>query len=465
MNTRPLVIALALAGIFGAGGFAAYRIGVAQGMRQTASAEPHATSAKSAALKPGDIDPANGKRILYWHDPMTPGQKFDKPGKSPYMDMELVPVYADTGSDRGSVAIDARVQQNFGVRTARVTRGTLATRVEAVGNVGYNERDVAVVQARSNGFIERLYVRAPLDPVRRGQALAEVYVPDWLAAQEEYLSALRIARADPTAFGGLVDAARQRMRLAGMTEAQIARVEATGAVQARTILVAPIGGVVTELAAREGMTVMTGAALFRINGLRTVWVNAEVPETAAAHVRPGTRVQATATALPGQAFDGKVGAILPEVNATTRTLKARIELANPHGHLVPGMFARVDFARSEAKSVLLVPTEAIIPTGKRTVVIVAQAGGRFAPVDVEIGAESDGHTEVRTGLNEGQAVVVSGQFLIDSEASLRATVNRMGAASAPAHANDAAADVPHEHAPAATPAPAAHDHAATGAKS
>lgn len=459
MNTRTLVIALALAGVLGAGGFAAYRMGVAQGMKQTASA-PYASPAKTTALKPGDIDPANGKRILYWHDPMAPGQKFDKPGKSPYMDMELVPVYAGTEGGDGGVAIDARTQQNLGVRTASVTRGTLATRVEAVGSVAYNERDVAVVQARSNGFIERLYVRAPLDPVRRGQALADVYVPDWVAAQEEYLSAVRIGRSDPKAFGGLVDAARQRMRLAGMTDAQIARVEATGAVQARMTLAAPIGGVVTELGAREGMTVMTGAPLFRINGLGTVWVNAEVPETSAARVRPGTSVQATASALPGQAFKGKVSAILPEVNATTRTLKARVELANSGGRLVPGMFASIDFVPSEAKSVLLVPTEAIIQTGKRTLVIVAQAGGGFAPADVEIGAESDGHTEIRKGLDEGQKVVVSGQFLIDSEASLRGTLNRMAGTSGEAAAIEASP----EPVPRAAP-PAGHDHATTGAKS
>jgi membrane fusion protein, copper/silver efflux system len=451
MNARIIVIAVACVAFAAFGGFVAYRAGLAEGLQHSAPSRANASTppasasnrggaSSGASLKSGDIDPSNGRKILYWHDPMAPGQKFDKPGKSPYMDMQLVPVYADgSNQDEGAVSISSRVQQNLGVRTAEVKRGALAIRVGAVGSVAYNERDVAVVQARSNGYLERLYVRAPLDSVRRGQPLADVYVPDWVAAQEEYLVALHIARADSKAYAGLADAARQRMRLAGMTEAQIGRVEASGAVQARMTLVAPMGGVVTELAAREGMTVTMGAPLFRINGLGTVWVNAEVPETLAAQVRPGNAVEATASALPGGVFKGKVSAILPEVNVTTRTIKARIELANPGGRLVPGMFANVNFAPVQANDALLVPTEAVIQTGKRTVVIVGEGDGRFTPVDVEIGSESNGKTEVRKGLAEGQKVVVSGQFLIDSEASLRGTTNRMAASADATDATAAAA--------------------------
>ena len=430
MKTRTLTIALAAAAAMTLVGIATYYVGVAQGAKQATAATSIAAPA-AAATKAGDVDPANGRKILYWQDPMAPGQRFDKPGKSPFMDMQLAPVYADEATDdAGGVSISPRVQQNLGVRTAEVRRGKLARRIEAVGSVAYNERDVAVVQARSNGFLERLYVRAPLDAVRRGQPLAEVYVPDWVAAQEEYLSARRISSADAKVFDGLVDAARQRMRLAGMSEEQIRRVETSGAVQARMTLVAPIGGVVTELAAREGMTVMTGAPLFRINGLGTVWVNAEIPEALSADVRPGRAVEASATALPGSSFKGKVSAILPEVNAVTRTIKARVELANPGGRLVPGMFASVNFAPGESSETVIVPTEAVIATGKRSVVIVAEGDGKFTPVDVEPGAESEGDTEIRRGLQAGQKVVTSGQFLIDSEASLRGTARRMGSAKA-----------------------------------
>ncbi|MEO8165962.1 MAG: efflux RND transporter periplasmic adaptor subunit, partial [Betaproteobacteria bacterium] len=367
-----------------------------------------------------------GRKVLYWHDPMVPAQHFDKPGKSPFMDMQLVPVYADESGEEGSVKISPRLQQNLGVRTTEVVLGTLTPTIEAVGSVAYNERDVALVQARSNGFLEKLYVRAPLDAVRKNQALAETYVPEWVAAQEEYLSAKRVAASDlGERMQGLQEGARQRMRLAGMTEDQIRLIESTGEVHARLVIRAPIDGVVTELDAREGMTIMSGAALFRINGLSTVWINAEVPENIAALVRPGNAVEVRTAALPGTTFKGRVSAILPEVAAATRTLKVRIEVANPGGRLVPGMFATINFAPSAKQKALLVPTEAVIQTGERTVVMVAQGEGRFTSIDVEVGVQADGQTEIRKGLEAGQKVVVSGQFLIDSEASLRGTTQRM----------------------------------------
>src|SRR5216110_2838179 len=337
MTNKSLILALMVVFVMAAGGYGLYRLGMNHAMRTSGmtSDVSAAASAAAGAQEPGDSDPTTGKKVLYWHDPMVPGQKFDKPGKSPFMDMQLVPVYADGGSDQGAVAISPRVQQNLGVRIAEVKSGSQSSTMEAVGSVAYNERDVAVVQARSNGFLERLYVRAPLDPVRQGQPLAELYVPDWVAAQEEYLSAKRIVGQTPgRGIDGLVDGARQRLRLAGMSDEQIRRIETSDVVQARTTLTAPISGVVTELPAREGMTVMAGAPLFRINGLSTIWLNAEVPENLAAMVRPGNPVEARATALPGVTLKGKVSAILPEVNPATRTLKARVELANPGNQLV-----------------------------------------------------------------------------------------------------------------------------------
>ncbi len=412
-KTLALLIAIAVA----AGGCAIYQFGVHQGM-QAMPKHDEATAATGPA----------GKKPLYWHDPMVPGQKFDKPGKSPFMDMQLVPVYGGADSDDGGIAISPRVQQNLGVRTAIVTAGKLPSGVVAVGSVAYNERDVALVQARSNGFVERLYVRAPLDPVRQGQPLADLYVPDWIAAQEEYLAARRMQGGDTAS---LVDGARQRMRLAGMSDGQIRLVESSGKVQPRTTIYAPTGGVVVELGAREGMTVAPGTQLFRINGLSTVWVNADVPETMAARVRTGDAVEARAPALPGSLFKGRVAAVLPEVSTTTRTLKARIELANTGGQLVPGMFATITFASNRAADVLLVPSEAVIQTGTRSVVVLARDGGKFQPVDVELGSEGGGLTEVRKGLAAGQKIVLSGQFLLDSEASLKGTTSRMDDATMP----------------------------------
>lgn len=413
-NKKMLALLITLA--VTAGGYAVYQFGVRQGMK-TMPADHAATTA--------------AKQPLYWHDPMVPGQRFDKPGKSPYMDMQLVPVYAGADGDDGNVTISPRVQQNLGVRTATVTSGRLPSGVVAVGSVAYNERDVALVQARSNGFIERLYVRAPLDPVRKGQPLAELYVPDWIAAQEEYLAARRMQGGDTAS---LVDGARQRMRLAGMNDAQIQLVESSGKVHPRVTIAAPASGVVAELGAREGMTVAPGALLFRINGLSTVWVNADVPESVAAKVHPGDAAEARAQALPGSVFKGKVGVVLPEVNAATRTLKARIELTNPGGQLVPGMYASITFASNRGADVLLVPSEAVIQTGTRSIVLLAQDGGKFQPVDVELGAEGNGMTEIRKGLAAGQKIVLSGQFLLDSEASLKGTATRMGDAQSPASA-------------------------------
>ncbi len=388
----------------------------------------------TAGIKAGDVDPMTGKKVLYYHDPMVPGNKFDKPAKSPFMDMMLVPVYADSDGDGSKVTVSPRIQQNLGVRTAAVTEGTLSPQVAAVGSIAFNERDQVIVQARATGYVERLHVRATLDRVAKGQALAELYVPDWIAAQEEFLSVRRMQGTD---LAPLVDGARQRMRQVGMSDAQIALVDSSGRTQPRITLVAPIGGVVTELMAREGMTVAPGATLFRINGLSTVWANAEVPESQSALLRPGAKVQARSPAAPGSTFDGKVQAILPDVNQTTRTLKARVELANANGALVPGMFVQMQFMDMRNEKSLLVPTEAIIQTGKRTVAMLAEENGRFRPVDVEIGIESGGQTEVKRGLQLGQRVVVSSQFLIDSEASLKGVEARLNVEPPPTAANTA----------------------------
>jgi len=371
----------------------------------------------------------SGRKVLYWYDPMVPQQHFDKPGKSPFMDMDLVPKYADEESGSGSVSIDPRVTQNLGIRTADAALGRVERRVEAVGSVAWNERAVYVVQARSGGFVEKLHARAPLDPVTKGQPLVELLVPDWAAAQAEYLL-LRRGGKD----ADLAGAARNRLQLLGMSEEQIGLLEKTGQPQMRITLYAPINGVIAELGVREGMTVMSGAMLFRLVDLSSVWVNAEVPEAQGMWLRPGTVVEARVPSFPGQVFRGRVSAILPEVNAATRTLRARVELANPGGRLKPGMFATLVFAQGTEAEALLVPSEAVIRTGERSVVIVAEGEGRFRQQDVELGFESGGKTEIRKGLAEGDKVVVSGQFLIDSEASLRATGTRMEGG-APADAN------------------------------
>ena len=278
---------------------------------------------------------AEQPKVLYWHDPMVPGQKFDKPGKSPFMDMDLVPVYADAAADEGKVSISPRLVQNFGIRTAEVREGTLDTGFSAVGAVGVDERAIVAVQARSPGYVEKLHVRAQYDSVAAGTPLVDLYVPEWLAAEEELL-ALK-ASAQPGA-AALADAARQRLRLLGVPDAEIVRFERDGKPSARVTLTAPQSGIVWEIGARDGMAVMPGTTLFKLAGIGTVWVTADVPEAQAGLVRVGAPVEARAAAYPDRAFKGSVNALLPEVNAATRTVRARIVLANPGGTLKPGMY-------------------------------------------------------------------------------------------------------------------------------
>lgn len=405
VNSLLVVAVLAIVGV------GAYRFGLVQGA-------PKAGQVSQSS----ETGPA--KTPLYWHDPMVPGQRFDRPGKSPFMDMALVPVYSEDGeSHANTVSIDSRVEQNLGVRTAAVIEGRLESTLTAVGNVAYNERDLALVQARSTGFVEQVSVRTPFEAVKKGQQLATVYVPDWIAAQEEYLAVLKM---NGSHLDGLVDAARQRMLLVGMSQTQINEVTKTARVQSRLAITAPIGGVVTELALREGMTINVGTTLFRINGLSSVWVNAEIPESRVAELRPGDLVEARVTALPERIFKGRVEALLAEVSPVTRTIKARIELVNAQGELVPGMFATVHLLSTRSSPPgLLVPSEAVIQTGSRSVILVEQGPGKFAPTDIETGRQAHGQTEIKKGLVLGQKVVVSGQFLIDSEASLKGTALRL----------------------------------------
>lgn len=373
-----------------------------------------------------------GRRILYWHDPMVPGQRFDKPGKSPYMDMDLVPVYADEAPAAAGVAISPRAIQNMGVRLGNVESASLSTRIAAVGTVQADESRVAVVQSRVGGYVEAQPVRTLGAPVAAGQTLVEIASPELIAAQQEFLLALR-NRDTPLATAG-----RERLALLGLAPDQLARIERSGAPIARVALRAPIGGVVTEVAARPGMTVMPGAPLYTIGNLDQVWVIADVPEAQAAALQPGLAAELRFPALPGVTTRGRVDYVYPEVAAATRTLRIRIRVANPDGALRPNLQAQVLLAGAPRAAALQVPSEALIETGRRTVVIVAEGGGRFRPATVKTGSEADGRTEILDGLAAGQQVVLSGQFLIDSEASLKSALDRLAGPPAPAAAAPAA---------------------------
>jgi Cu(I)/Ag(I) efflux system membrane fusion protein len=354
--------------------------------------------------------PTAARKPLYWYDPMTPAQHFDKPGKSPFMDMQLVPRYAGDGPVAAGVRIDPAAVQNLGVRLAAVQRGSFAQSLDATGVLDFNQRQVAIVQARAAGFVQRVYGRAPGDVVGAGAPIADLLIPSWGGAQTEYL-AVRTSSPD------LETAARQRLRLLGMSEGLINAVARDGRPRAVVTVSTPLGGAIQTLDVRQGMTVAAGQTLAQVSGLATVWLNAAVPEAQAGQVRVGAAARAELAAFPGEVFTGKVIAILPSAQADSRTLTARIELQNPGGRLKPGMFATVHLG-GEASTALYVPSEAVIRTGKRAVVMVAGDGGRFQPAEVQLGREDGDRTEILAGLSEGQKVVASGQFLIDSEASL-----------------------------------------------
>ncbi len=368
--------------------------------------------------------PSGQGRVQYWYDPMAPGQHFDKPGKSPFMDMQLVPRYANEAEGASTVRVSPALMQSLGIRLGKVERVSLPTRLHAVGSVTFDERLLQLVQARVDGYITQLHVKAPLVHVRRGEPLATILAPQWLEAQQEYLTLLDATSESAPALRA---AARERLTVLGVPDAAVRTLEEKRQTTAATIVQSPIDGVVTELGARDGAAFAAGASLFRINGLTSVWVNAQIPEAHVSMVPMGSTVQAHATAWPGREFKGRVIALLPQVDPQTRTFTVRVALDNPDFRLSPGMWVALDFTGPALPPQLVVPSEAVISTGERSVVITAKDSGAFDVVEVSTGVEQDGKTPILSGLQEGESVVVSGQFLIDSEANLKSAVDRLKA--------------------------------------
>ncbi|GGH52196.1 hypothetical protein GCM10010975_06550 [Comamonas phosphati] len=408
MKRTALVTSLLAAGVLlAAGGFLLGRATV-HGDAPPATAAPQPTA------------PAGERKILYWHDPMVPGPRFDKPGKSPFMDMQLVPVYADDADDAG-VKISPAVQQSLGIRTATVKRADISASIDAVGTVQFDERLSVAVQTRVAGYVEHLAVRAPMERVRQGQALATIFAPEWLGPQNELLALQRAGVPQD-----IVAAARERMRAMSIPADLVRKSEETGIAQARYTLPAPASGVVTELGIREGVQVSPGLTLLRISGLEKVWAVAEVPEAQALSLTPGQKVKAVLQADPSQSFDGELKEILPQVNAGTRTLQARFEVDNRSGKLIPGLLLRLQI-NGAAASRLVLPAEAVIRTGTRALAIVRKESGSFEPREIQLGEDLGDRLEVLQGLREGDDVVASGQFLVDSEARLKSALGAMDA--------------------------------------
>lgn len=384
-----------------------------------------------------ELASAQERKVLYWYDPMVPDTHFDKPGRSPFMDMALVPKYADA-ADPGTVTVSPRVTQNLGVRLAEAETTTLGRTLTTVGAVRTDERRIYAVQARTPGWVEKLYVRATSDPVKRGQALAELYAPEVYAGQREYL--LARAANDPE----LTAAAHKKLVLLGVSKGELRRLEGGGTPPRRQTIIAPADGVVTELNVREGARVEAAAPLFTLADLSRVWVIAAVPEAEAHAIALGQSAEVRLPAYPMRRWRGEVDYLYPEVNGESRTLPVRVSLANPDLALKPGMYAEITLRPGAGEQVLTVPTEAVIDTGEHAVVILAEGAGHFRPVDVQTGRETGERTEIVRGLRSGQKVVASGQFLIDSEASLSGALSRLQGAPAasPEPAEGPAADEP-----------------------
>ncbi len=443
-------------------GVAAVVVALAVGWWARGLHTPRAPMAPEAHARAAGTGPCpGGAPALYWKAPMDPTFVRDAPGKSP-MGMDLVPECPAGGAEEpGAVRIDASTVQNIGLRTAVVERRDLQRTIRAVGRVAYDERRVAHVHTKVQGWVERLFVDYVGQEVRRGQPLLEIYSPELVATQEELVVAARYR--DVTAkspFEDVVDggqalfeATRRRMELWDVPARDIERLLRTGEIEKTLTLDAPTGGVVTELGVRAGMEVKPNENLYTIADLSRVWVLAEIYEFELPWIELGLEGEVELNSRPGERFAGRVTYVSPFLDPKTRTAQIRLELENPEGRLKPEMFGNATIRGSARAGVVAIPSDAVIRSGRRSLVVLSTGGGRFEPREVELGIDSgEGWTEVTRGLAPGEEIVVSSQFLIDSESRLREAARKL--LGSPEDAG------PPADTPTAPPAdPAAHDHA------
>jgi Cu(I)/Ag(I) efflux system membrane fusion protein len=357
--------------------------------------------------------------ILYWVAPMDPNYRRDAPGKSP-MGMDLVPVYANAVDARpGVVSIDPTLVNNLGVRTELSERGSLPRRIETVGYIGYDEDTLQHVHTRVEGWIEILAKTATGDPVRKGDLLFELYSPTLVNAQQEFLTALASNNQ------GLKDASRDRLTALGVTRNGIAQLERERTVRQRIRVFAESDGVIAHLGVREGIFVTPATEIMSVARLDRVWVLAEVFERQSAWVQPGQEATVELDYLPGRTLRGSVDYVYPELDPTTRTLKVRLRFDNEGATLRPNMFARVVIDGSAIDNIVHIPREAVIRGGTSNRVVVDLGNGRFESRRVLIGIESGERVAIRQGVEEGERVVTSAQFLIDSESNINSALSRM----------------------------------------
>jgi len=357
------------------------------------------------------------KKILYWVAPMDATYRRDEQGKSP-MGMDLVAVY-DDGGDGSSVKISAAVENNMGVRTAKVKKDKLWRRVDTVGYVGFDENKISHLHLRTKGWIEKLHVKSEGERVTKGQLLFEVYAPELVNAQEEYLQALR------SNHRGLSVASRERLIALGISVSQIKQLNKSRKSKQYVNVYAKQDGIIAKLNIREGMFVTPDKLVMSLADLSSVWILAEVFESQADWVKVGQSADVKLSYLPGRVWEGNVEYIYPSLDPKTRTLKVRLRFENKDESLKPNMFAKVNIYGGAKREIIIIPREALIRSGNNDRVIVSLGEGRFQPREVIAGIESGEYREIIKGLNVGDKVVTSGQFLLDSEASLKASLARM----------------------------------------
>jgi RND family efflux transporter MFP subunit len=376
------------------------------------------------------------RRVKYWRAPMDPTFVSDKPGKSP-MGMDLIPVYEDEAEQAppGTVRIDPVYRQDIGVQTESVTRRDIALNIRTVGTLAHNDKQIAWVNTKYEGWIENVAVNYMGENVTKGQALFDIYSPQLVTTEKEYLQALDYAaRLQDSAYPdiaararSLMDAARERLRYWDVTDAQIDELERTRTPRRTLSVISSVSGVVVAKMdqALDGMYVKPGMNIYKIADLSTIWVDVEIFENQVASMHVGQRATVVLPYLPGRTYTGYVRYLYPHFNEKTRTMTVSIEIQNPDQILRADMYATVTFDVPAARNVLAVPEEAVIRTGTRDLVIVERQPGTFQVVPVTLGANGSGVWEVKEGLEDGAHVVVSAQFLIDSESNLREAIRKV----------------------------------------
>ena len=391
---------------------------------------------KSTPDDQGNANAGTPHKIAFYRSPMDPKQTSPVPRKDE-MGMDYVPVYEEELSGggggvegRATVVIDPTRQQLIGLRTAPVTRGSISTEWRTVGRVQVDPTKVSKINVKVSGYVERIFVDFVGRPVKRGEQLFTYYSPDLLSAQQEYLLALKVKSRSKGGVQSeydslMIAAARQKLRLWDVPEAEIERLAQTGEVVKALTFVSPLTGVVTAKNVVEGSSLNPGDTPYEITDLSSVWVMADAYQSDVARAKVGMSASVSLESLPGHVFQGKVAFIDPVLDPQSRTFKVRINVDNTSGELKPDMFAEVLF-QGTAHEALTIPVDAVIPSGRGNMVFVAIGDGKFQPRAVRLGEKSGDRVEVIEGLSEGEPVVTRANFLIDSESSLRAALAAVG---------------------------------------